>query len=81
MLGDALDKELKEVGKACLLAINTGATTKLEFRTINALVNLDKKQATEEVKVAEREFSTKFKLRKEDHMHPSVLKKRTEFLK
>ena len=40
-----------------------------------------KKQAREEVVLAEREFSTKYKLRKEDWVHPSILKKRTEFLK
>ena len=81
VLEDALDKEIMATGASCRCAINTAACTQLEFKIINSLLNLDKKQAKDEVLLAEREFSTKFKLRKEEWVHPSVMKKRVEFLK
>ena len=81
VLEDELDRETRHTMESCRGAINTAACTKLEFKVINSMMNLDKKQAREEVVLAEREFSTKYKLRKEDWVHPSILKKRTEFLK
>ena len=81
VLEEELDMEGRRCAESCRGAINTAACTKLEFKVMNSMVNLDKKQARDEVVLAEREFSTKYKLRKEDWMHPSILKKRTEFLK
>ena len=73
-----LIKEHEEVSKAANLAINTGATTRLEFKMCNALLNLEKATGKDETLAAERYFSSKFRLRRDDFVHPSLLKKRLE---
>ena len=81
VLGEALPVQIKNTIRECNLAINVSATTKLEHTIMKALMAGDKKGGLEDVKAAEREFSTKYKLRKEDHCHQSLLKKRQEYWK
>ena len=61
--------------------IAAAATTRLEFITVNALLNLSKAAGLEEITPAERLYSSKFKLRREEHVHAVVLKKRSEVWK
>ena len=81
VLGDELAVQIKNTIKECHSAINASATTQLEHSIMKALMAGDKKGGLEDVKAAEREFSTKYKLRKEDHCHQSLLKKRQEYWK
>ncbi len=49
------------------------ATTKLEFQMCHALVHKGPKEAITEVKAKEREYSTRFKLVRQDNVHPALL--------
>ena len=85
MMADILDGTLKdEIANTSQLlgnVIKQAATTRLEFQMMNALINLDKNEAAEEVRFAEREFSTKFRFSKDKEVHAAILKKKAEHLK
>ena len=81
VIADDHTKLLTESKEMSEKAIATAATSRLEFVTVNALLNVSKSAGLDEVQPAERMFSSKFRLRREEHMHAMVLKKRTEVWK
>ena len=48
---------------------------------MNALLNMEKSEANDIIKKREREYSTKYRLRKEDCVVAPLLKKRNEYYK
>ena len=68
--------EIEEASKEAQNIISRAATTRLEFKMMNCLTNMPKEDAKAEIATAEREFSTKFRLPKDSHVHASILKKR-----
>ena len=65
----------------CNPQINTAATTKLELMYFNALLNMDKSDGMAEVKKQDREYGARFRIRKEDFVHTSLLKKRNDYFR
>ena len=81
VIADDHTKLLAESKEMSEKAIATSATSRLEFITVSVLLILSKSAGLDEVQPAERMFSSKFRLRREEHMHAMVLKKRTEMWK
>ena len=79
--GHALFAQYETVRNEATGAVNTGATTQLEFKMCNAILNMTKDAGRDAVLPAERIFSSKFRLRRDDFVHPVLLKKRMETFK
>ena len=75
---DVEDKR-KAVAARCRGAMNTTATTQLEWKYFNSLLSMDQSEGQVEVTKAEREYSSNYRLRKEDLVHAVLLKKRNDF--
>ena len=75
---EAMFEEHEKVVRQGNSVINTGATTRFEFKMCNALLNMEKTAGKEEVLAAERLFSSRFRIRKEDFVQAVLLKKRIE---
>ena len=82
MLGSMLKDTLKEGIASCKEqaqgAITKAATTRLEWKMVNAMTNMSKEDGKQEIICSEREYSTKYRLTKETYVHNSILKKRAD---
>ena len=79
MLGGVLKETLKdEIATAKRIAhysYTLAATTRLEYKIIHALQSMSKEDARIDIQQSCREYSTKYRIAKEVHVHGSILKK------
>jgi hypothetical protein len=73
------DSAIEPLKTMCVEQVTRAATTRLEFIMIeNIVMHGSALKGRENVLAAERRYSTRFRLEKKEHVHPSVLKKRNE---
>ena len=61
--------------------INIAAATRLEFKMVAAMIDLNKQEALKECQQEERRLSSQFKIRAVDWVHPAVMKQRNAITK
>ncbi len=69
----------KSIIEDAVATVELAATTKLEYKTLLSIFANDKDGAGF-LKSAERNYSIKYRLTRTEHVHPSLTKKRDEFI-